>query len=333
MDIHNPCQEGSSKDAHHVYVQDDLDEREHNNHMVHDEHELNDMVHDEHELRHSFDIKFLYNGKVRVSARCKTDGCQWRIHASLTEDTNTFMIKTFERERSNHCRSVNNEGNQMSTASWVCDKIKERIRKEPEWAVQSIKNHLYVTYHLKLQYHKVWHAKQKALEIVFGSFEDSFSHVPQFCNALLTYNPGSIVKYSTGSDHSFEHMFLALDACNRGFIGSCRPLLGLDGCFLKGKYKGVLLAPVALDANDGLYPLAFATVVAEDEPNWRWFLEQLKQVRGMPIDLTFISDRQKGLINAVANVFPLANHRFCVRHMYKNFKKVFPGLALQKLFF
>lgn len=33
------------------------------------------------------------------------------------------------------------------------------------------------------------------------------------------------------------------------------PLLGLDGCHLKGPYGGQLLAAVGTDANDGMYPV------------------------------------------------------------------------------
>lgn len=39
-----------------------------------------------------------------------------------------------------------------------------------------------------------------------------------------------------------------------GFLAGCRPILGLDDCFLKGRYGGVLLSIVALDAQNGLFP-------------------------------------------------------------------------------
>jgi len=31
-------------------------------------------------------------------------------------------------------------------------------------------------------------------------------------------------------------------ACKKAFVTSCRPLIGLDGCFLMGTYGGKLLA-------------------------------------------------------------------------------------------
>ncbi|KAK4386171.1 hypothetical protein Sango_2487700 [Sesamum angolense] len=46
----------------------------------------------------------------------------------------------------------------------------------------------------------------------------------------------------------------------------------------------------------------------------------------------FISDRQKGLLEAIAELAPGAEHRFCLRHMYNNFKGKFKGQELKKMF-
>uniref|UniRef100_A0ACD5UW30 Uncharacterized protein n=1 Tax=Avena sativa TaxID=4498 RepID=A0ACD5UW30_AVESA len=45
--------------------------------------------------------------------------------------------------------------------------------------------------------------------------------------------------------------------------------------------------------------------------------------------LDFMSDKQKGLIKAVQTVFPDAEHRFCVRHLYQNFHKKHKGETLK----
>jgi len=34
------------------------------------------------------------------------------------------------------------------------------------------------------------------------------------------------------------------------FLGGCRPIIGLDGCHLKGRFGGQILAATARDAND-----------------------------------------------------------------------------------
>ncbi|XP_074361445.1 uncharacterized protein LOC141701712 [Apium graveolens] len=117
-----------------------------------------------------------------------------------------------------------------------------------------------------------------------------------------------------------------------GFRNGCRPLLGLDGCHLKGPYGGQLLAAVATDANDGMYPLAWAVVETENNDSWNWFLESLKSDMWIENDgaFTFISDIQKGLINALEAVFPNAEHRFCVMHLYRNMWKEHKGIGLSR---
>lgn len=45
-----------------------------------------------------------------------------------------------------------------------------------------------------------------------------------------------------------------------------------------------------------------------------------------------MSDQQKGLVEAVNTVFPRSHHRFCMRHLYANFKKTYKGKQLRNLF-
>ncbi|KAK1397024.1 hypothetical protein POM88_006887 [Heracleum sosnowskyi] len=40
---------------------------------------------------------------------------------------------------------------------------------------------------------------------------------------------------------------------------------------------------------------------------------------------TIISDQQKGLENAIKELLPKAEHRFCTRHIYSNFRKKYPS--------
>ncbi|XP_015948297.1 uncharacterized protein LOC107473257 [Arachis duranensis] len=46
---------------------------------------------------------------------------------------------------------------------------------------------------------------------------------------------------------------------------------------------------------------------------------------------TFMSDQQKGLLPAFDKVIPGVDHRFCVCHMYNNYRKKFSGLQLKQL--
>jgi hypothetical protein len=52
-------------------------------------------------------------------------------------------------------------------------------------------------------------------------------------------------------------------------------MIGIDACFLKGMYKGQLMAGVGRDANNNIYPLSIAVVEVEPKDFWTWFLEAL----------------------------------------------------------
>jgi hypothetical protein len=51
---------------------------------------------------------------------------------------------------------------------------------------------------------------------------------------------------------------------------------------LKGPHKGHLLAAISRDANNQMYPVAFAVVEAEVKDSWTWFLEALLSDLGAP---------------------------------------------------
>lgn len=125
---------------------------------------------------------------------------------------------------------------------------------------------------------------------------------------------------------------MSLDACKRGFLAGCRPIICLDGCHVKSKFGGQLLTVVGMDPNDCIYPIAFAIVEVESFVTWKWFLKTLKA--DLQIDNTFpwtiMTDKQKGLIPVVKQVFPDSEHRFCVRHLYANFNEKYKGEILKK---
>ncbi|KAG8364970.1 hypothetical protein BUALT_Bualt18G0053900 [Buddleja alternifolia] len=71
----------------------------------------------------------------------------------------------------------------------------------------------------------------------------------------------------------------------------------------------------------------------EKYKTWEWFLELLiadLEIRNS-FHYTVISDKQKGLIKAIDKLLPNSEHRFCLRHMYNNFKKDHKGLALKDM--
>ncbi|KAF9622747.1 hypothetical protein IFM89_033982 [Coptis chinensis] len=106
--------------------------------------------------------------------------------------------------------------------------------------------------------------------------------------------------YACGERH------MPRDTCPK-ILGS-RPVIGLDDCFLKSKYGGCCFTAIGLDAMNGILSLGFYICKGENGDTWRQFLCEMKPYLDIHKDkLTFISDKQKGLISVVDEYFPDSN--------------------------
>jgi hypothetical protein len=72
----------------------------------------------------------------------------------------------------------------------------------------------------------------------------------------------------------FQRLYLSLAAMKNGFVEGCRPVIGFDACFLKGMYKGHMMAAMGRDANN-MYTIAIAVMEDETKDSWTWFLKAL----------------------------------------------------------
>ena len=140
---------------------------------------------------------------------------------------------------------------------------------------------------------KLWRAKQFALHKLQGNDIDQYAKIGRYAEEIRRTNRGStcVCKLDSGL---FQRLYVCLKACVDGFK-YCRPLIGIDGCFLKGKFGGQLLASVRIDANDCIFHVVFAVVETESTETWTSFINRLNEDLNMdnPYSWTWMSDKQK----------------------------------------
>ena len=71
-------------------------------------------------------------------------------------------------------------------------------------------------------------------------------------------------------------MFVAYGVSIEGWK-HCRPVIVVDGTFLKAKHGGILFVACAKDGNNGIFPLAFGVGESENNEAWEWFFTSLKE--------------------------------------------------------
>nr|XP_027085091.1 uncharacterized protein LOC113707127 [Coffea arabica] len=238
------------------------------------------------------DVQFIKNDTYRVRVKCR--GCEWQIFGSKMQGENTFQIKTLSKEHT--CGRVFH--NRNMTSKLATRLFVDEVRKTPSMTVQELMTRVTEELNVDFSLKQGYRTMKKVRDIIEGSHEKQYALLEDFCGELRRANPGSTVFVETDEDEDgivrFKRLYMCLEPLKRGFLKGCRHWIGLDGCFLKDTYGGQLLTAV-------------------DSSNW-----------------CVMTDKQKGLVQAVRDKMPQAEHRCCVQHLYTNFKQIHRGLALKE---
>ena len=233
-------------------------------------------------------------------------------------------IKTLVDEH----KSTKPYNNKLATVKHLNELYGKRIRKNPQWKVKEMAEAIKKELEIEVSRIKIIRLRKLALEGVHDSLKDHYSRLRDFGHEILKSNPQNTFKISTTrlnetDKNKFKRVYVCYYALKAGWKAGCRPIIGLDGCFLKTVCGGQLLSAVGRDGNNQMFPIAYSVVESENTESWTWFIELLKE--DLELDrgggLTIISDQQKGLENAVKRLLPQVEHRFCARHLYSNFRK------------
>ncbi|GJS17730.1 hypothetical protein Tco_0412202 [Tanacetum coccineum] len=257
---------------------------------------------------------------------------QW---ASWITTEQSFQIKSLHPE---HKCSRNYNLGSLVTYKWIAHQFAKEIINDPFMPYIKLKDAIRQKFMIDVSIGQCKRAKQSSLYDHEGGLIEHYGRLCDYRQALLNSNPGSTCRLyveETGCGKSyFKRFYICFKGMKDGWLEGCRRVIGLDGCFLKHTCRGELLTAMGRDANNQMYPIAWAVVRVENSENWGWFLallhDDLKLQQGT--GLTLISDGHKGLHDAVRDWLPNSEHRKCTRHIYANFKKKFSGIQLQKLF-
>ncbi|GMH28620.1 hypothetical protein Nepgr_030463 [Nepenthes gracilis] len=274
-------------------------------------------------IAHGFAYRYKKNDSHRVTVKCKSDGCRWRIYASRLTTTQLICIKKMIGDHT--CGGASLKAGYRATRGWVRSLIKEKLKVSPNYKPKDIADDIRREFGIQLNYSQAWRAKEIAREQLQGSYKEAYSQLPLFCQRIIETNPGSVATFSTKEDSSFHRLFISFHASITGFQQGCRPLLFLDSNPLNSKYQGELLSATAADGNDDVFPLAFAVVDSVSNNNWRWFLKELKMAVSLSQPITFVADFHNGLKELLPEIFSDAHHAYCLRYMAEKLNKDLKG--------
>ncbi|XP_040251301.1 uncharacterized protein [Aegilops tauschii subsp. strangulata] len=280
-------------------------------------------------------ISFLKSEEARVRAKCDWPGCPWMLYAAKTSRCSRFQIITFEDEH----QCAQNRDNKLVTTKVIAKRYEHFILANPLWKIDSMKAIVMKDMFVDVSISKCKAAKKLVLDQLMSGMKSEYNKVFDYQLELLRSNPGSTVAVCLDpkekEENIFQQFYVCFNAMKQGFKAGCRKVIGLDGCFFKGACQGELLAAIGRDANNQMYPVAWAVVEKETNESWAWFIGLLIKdldINDQGAGWVFISDKQKGLINSMRDYLPKVEHRMCARHIYANWRKKHKDHQLQKRF-
>ncbi|GKB31068.1 mutator type transposase [Tanacetum coccineum] len=248
--------------------------------------------------------------KEKVAKPRESYACPWAMQVSKLPNEDTWEVRTLKDTHT----CLQSRIVSKCTATFLSKDVEETIKPNDKITLNTLKDQLQKKFEVGVSKQKVFRAKKWLMKELWEAIASIKIEVEP------PEDPDS-------EERKFKRIYICLGPLKDGFKAGGRDFLGLDGCFLSGPYPGQILTAVGVDPNNGIYPLAYAVVESESKDSWKWFLDCL----GDDLELfrnsnfTFISDRQKGVIPAIAENFPKAEHRFCLKHIYDNMKLSWRG--------
>jgi len=188
-----------------------------------------------HAISNAFEFKTVRASDSRYEVLCKSVDCQWRVYARSVQGSSLYRIRS--ANLAHDCFGMHHRNHQNMLTSFIARTIRGKLIAQPEFRPTDIVKDMQTQFGVEINYFKAWRAKEDALLQINGTHEAAYNLLPKYCSNLEQANPGSTLSLDRTGDNKFKRIFVSFGASGQGFA-HCRPLLGLDGTFLKSKYQG-----------------------------------------------------------------------------------------------
>lgn len=256
-----------------------------------------------------------------VSRRCAVGykNCRWSLEAKITKG-NGYEITKYNGPHT--CEPVD------VGSDFLAAELEGLLKARPSLSVPELNKWVKEEFGYTVSRAVMWDAKKEATTAIWGDSEKSFSVLPKFMASLCSSNKMRLEwQYDLLPDPkeaSFRSVFWAFHQSVEGFP-YCRPVIIVDAVDC-GKHSGKLLVAAGFDAENQLFPLAFAVVSQEklSADSWRWFFSCIRKKATHREGLCLITAMDPDIITAVNEPeCRWAQHRFCLRHLCFEFFDAF----------
>jgi hypothetical protein len=214
------------------------------------------------------DIKFKIIERMRCVCVCRDAKCKYKVYGRKMHDEESFQVRSIQ-PRHICGRKYRNT---IVNSTWIAHKLLEKFRVQPNMPLDVIQHEVKDKWHVDVNPSMMYRARRKAKVKLYGKLENQYERLWDYCETLRRTNSRSCVVIKVDQPNpnlppKFGRMYVSLAATKKGFLEGCRLIIRVDGCFLKGPFKGQLLSAIGRDGNKNMYPMVFVVVKAEVKDN------------------------------------------------------------------
>ncbi|CAA7052253.1 unnamed protein product [Microthlaspi erraticum] len=228
-------------------------------------------------LKTQYDVKMARSEANRIAVVCCGENCKFRVYCSFEPPINKWMVKVCNM-RHNHGKSSRVS---MLKQGVIAGLFREELRRNVNLQAAVIKDTIKERYNIVVPISKCYRGRRIALNTIMEAQVTQFAKLWDYEAELKRTHPNirtdlcTIRKDDEGVD-MFDCFYICFDEFRTTWKNCCRPVIGLDGCFLKWELNGDLLSAVGRNADNRMYPIAWAVVRGETKDTWGWFIKKLK---------------------------------------------------------
>ena len=194
----------------------------------------------EYNLKIRKDLSFVKNDKDKVIIVCKDEHCNYRVYGSQVRDEMTFQIKTYNP---NHT-CIRAYKNSAINSRWISKRYMETFKHDIQKLALALQQEIKGKWNVDVNKMQVYRARKMAAENIQGSHKEQYQKFWDYCETLKETNVDSTTLLDVERPYldiaaTFQILYVCLTAIRTCFKEGCRPLIGLDVCFLKGHIKGI----------------------------------------------------------------------------------------------
>ncbi|XP_074355948.1 uncharacterized protein LOC141695613 [Apium graveolens] len=195
-------------------------------------------------------VQIVTNDKSMCQVACQGDFSFYMWYRK-DKDSKNCIIKTLIDEH----LCTKPYSNKLASVKYINDIYEDRIRKNPQWRIKEMIETIKIELEIEVPRIKILILRKMALEGVHDSLKEHYSRTRDFGHELLLSKPQKTVKISTTrlnetDKNKFKRMYVCYYALTTWWKVGCRPIIGLDGCFLKTVCGGQLLSAMGRDGNN-----------------------------------------------------------------------------------